>query len=732
MVNPLFPEQLSPCRPVILYSPVSSVLHSGVLGACYTPVLETCRDFPWCSAGRVTELGANQRTSRKTMCGVAPGSRQGSSGGSGNNANLQAVACGRQLYCTRLTCFTLNLSLAAFCSHTVGPYLVSQVTSIERHFGLSSTQVGALISANDIGFLVTVLAVSHFGKHAHIPRLLCAAYIIFGLSSALIAATYFISPVNSETTGVGNGTGSHAINNSDWCVTANEAVARQLCQAAPGQEVGSNLLVVVLMGMMLSLQGVTKATRGPLGTTYIDNNVPARSQTAMYLGMLMTFVLFGPAAGFVLGAICGNLPVDLKQTDLKTSDPRWVGAWWLGFLVAGLIAMATAIPLVCFPRRMIRGRGEDCGQQPAEDDDKNCGGDCSVHTAQQDAVPTSAADDRSASPHSDAARVVCSEKSKDYACGENNKISMATTGVKHKASPLKVERRGFQAMAKGLTSLVLGGVGTYAGGLMASRMKLTRRRSLRFVLALDSVSIILTIITIVLGCDNQPMTGLGMSEVRFDDGLNVCYCDSQVFSPVCDGEQTFVSPCHAACNASDSFSKTYVGCMLARNQTVTVGMCSYTCHLMIPFIVTQALAIGLSSACVTPIYVTVLRSVAEADKTLALGLLAFVISLVGIVPAPIVFGAVIDATCRLWKKECGRAGSCDVYDVTTLRRRYIGLQVGASLLGNALLAAALLILTWQVRTHRTEDTVDDGISDSVRKAKKDDGDDVTDVEMTQL
>lgn len=69
--------------------------------------------------------------------------------------------------------------------------------------------------------------------------------------------------------------------------------------------------------------------------------------------------------------------------------------------------------------------------------------------AQQDAVPTSAADDRSASPHSDAARVVCSEKSKDYACGENNKISMATTGVKHKASPLKVERRGFQAMAKG-------------------------------------------------------------------------------------------------------------------------------------------------------------------------------------------------------------------------------------------------------------------------------------------
>lgn len=47
---------------------------------------------------------------------------------------------------------------------------------------------------------------------------------------------------------------------------------------------GSNLLVVVLMGMMLSLQGVTKATRGPLGTTYIDNNVPARSQTAMYLG----------------------------------------------------------------------------------------------------------------------------------------------------------------------------------------------------------------------------------------------------------------------------------------------------------------------------------------------------------------------------------------------------------------------------------------------------------------
>ena len=69
-----------------------------------------------------------------------------------------------------------------------------QVTSIERQFELNSTQLGALMSANDIGFLLMVLVVSHFAKDAHIPRILSVASFVFGIASILIAAMNFVQP----------------------------------------------------------------------------------------------------------------------------------------------------------------------------------------------------------------------------------------------------------------------------------------------------------------------------------------------------------------------------------------------------------------------------------------------------------------------------------------------------------------------------------------------------------
>ena len=68
------------------------------------------------------------------------------------------------------------------------------MTSIERQFGVNSTQAGALMSANDIGFALTVLVISHFAKDAHIPRILAVAAFVFGIISILIGAMNFVRP----------------------------------------------------------------------------------------------------------------------------------------------------------------------------------------------------------------------------------------------------------------------------------------------------------------------------------------------------------------------------------------------------------------------------------------------------------------------------------------------------------------------------------------------------------
>lgn len=39
----------------------------------------------------------------------------------------------------------------------------------------------------------------------------------------------------------------------------------------------------------------------------------------------------GPAGGFVLGFLCLNSYIEPSLTPIiERSDPRWLGAWWLG------------------------------------------------------------------------------------------------------------------------------------------------------------------------------------------------------------------------------------------------------------------------------------------------------------------------------------------------------------------------------------------------------------------
>ena len=63
----------------------------------------------------------------------------------------------------------------------------------------------------------------------------------------------------------------------------------------------------------------------------------------------------GPVCGFALGAVMLQIYVDFTTVDptslgLTTADPRWVGAWWFGFVIGGILLAIVAIPLFAFPK----------------------------------------------------------------------------------------------------------------------------------------------------------------------------------------------------------------------------------------------------------------------------------------------------------------------------------------------------------------------------------------------
>lgn len=53
----------------------------------------------------------------------------------------------------------------------------------------------------------------------------------------------------------------------------------------------------------------------------------------MMLAYAMSLRMFGPVCGYGLGYLALNLYIDPTKTPLiDNKDPRWMGAWWIGWV----------------------------------------------------------------------------------------------------------------------------------------------------------------------------------------------------------------------------------------------------------------------------------------------------------------------------------------------------------------------------------------------------------------
>lgn len=65
--------------------------------------------------------------------------------------------------CAHLLPFSFIFGIQTLITNSLSFYLSSQITTIEKQFGISSTDSGLILAGNDIGFLLSVLFVSYLG-----------------------------------------------------------------------------------------------------------------------------------------------------------------------------------------------------------------------------------------------------------------------------------------------------------------------------------------------------------------------------------------------------------------------------------------------------------------------------------------------------------------------------------------------------------------------------------------
>ncbi|XP_078259069.1 LOW QUALITY PROTEIN: solute carrier organic anion transporter family member 2B1-like [Rhinoraja longicauda] len=540
-----------------------------------------------------------------------------------------------------------------------------------------------LSSLNEIGSAVLIVFVSYFGSRVHRPRLVGCGGIVVSVAAFTMSLPHFIM-------GRYVYDGATHDNTTGTCQADRGAlVADESCGAGSDQS-DRHVLSLLMLGQLLL--GVGGVPIQPFGISYVDDYASNRN-SPLYLGILFAVSVLGPAFGFVLGAGALRLFIDVDKVptaeigDLEFGDSRWLGAWWLGFLIAASFVLVFSLPYFFFPREMSK-EGSDHLKS-----DRNLEKKSDVLKAKQEDDP--------------AQNLSLLQFIKRFPCILLRTLRspvfltvvLAQVCLSALMSGLTVFISKFLeqqfAITASFANLLIGSVhvpgavlGILLGGVVMRRMSISLRGSATMCCLAIFASVCTAAPLLFLGCSTQRVAGVnqpvnGTLDVRLSCNHG-CSCGDQVYNPVCAPDDIeFISPCHAGCHnvVLDTKGKVTVyqncSCVPSGAGGSAPGACDAHCsHLLPPFMafLTPDPA-SWPHLCQTPSFMLVLRSVKPEDKSLAIGIQFMLFRVLAWLPGPMLYGGIIDSTDIRWENKCQRKAACRYYNLDLFRARYIGLQM---------------------------------------------------------
>ncbi|KAK7086589.1 hypothetical protein SK128_027749 [Halocaridina rubra] len=232
-------------------------------------------------------------------------------------------------------------------------YSVSVISTIEKRFKLTSKQTGILMSGNDIAQIIFALFLAYYGNFGHRPRWL-------GIGAFFSAASSFTAAMPHLLFGPGEdaiqlASSSRASNIS--MALNSSATKEELCHFQPsmcdGQSSGESMIgSLILLLIAQFFVGISISIFFSLGVSYMDDNINKKSYPLYYTASLLLRIM-GPVLGFLVGGKCLSIWIDPSQKpNISKQDPRWLGAWWLGYLFIGFGIAIAGCFLFFFPRKL--------------------------------------------------------------------------------------------------------------------------------------------------------------------------------------------------------------------------------------------------------------------------------------------------------------------------------------------------------------------------------------------
>lgn len=593
------------------------------------------------------------------------------------------------------------------------------ITTIERRFQLRSSESGLVASGYDIASFLLLAPISYFGGTRSKPLFVGVGCLVLGLGAFVFSLPHFLA-------------GSYAFSTEDeresLCAAAN--ATEGFCVHRDGGSV-NQYKYMFLVGQMLHGAGATPFFT--LGCTYLDEIVSTK-MSSVYIGIFYTMAIIGPALGYILGGqflkIYTDLSVDASALGLTPSSGVWVGAWWIGFVVSSVTAVLAAIPISAFPKTL-PGSLRLQMQKKSE-----------MHQKLQKSEAVQSGFGARAKDLPASFKILITNPTFVFLSLAGATEGMLVSGLAT-FLPKVIE---FQfSIAASLAALIMGAVtvpgaggGTFLGGYLVKKFNLRCAGIIKMCILCSLVPLV-TIFAFFFSCPNVRFAGVNYKTNNVTVGMerfvadcnNQCHCQIEDFDPICGTDHVmYYSACFAGCQKVHHYgsTKVYEDCRCidhpGRNITladrqVTIqaerDKCPSECNFLVFFLIAMFVCMLFTFLVSMPSLAATLRCVAASQKSFGLGIQWIAVRLIGTIPAPILFGYLIDQSCVLWPGSCDESGACAVYENGQMARNLLALLATVKFL-----SCLFFFLSWVLykAPEGGDDDADDAAADAQREKEQ--------------
>lgn len=578
------------------------------------------------------------------------------------------------------------------------------LTQIERQFDIPTFIVGLINGSFEIGNLLLIILVSYFGTKLHRPIMIGIGCVIMGLGCFLMSLPHFLMGRYEYETTISPT--SNLSSNSFLCMENRSQTLRPTQDPAECvKEMKSLMWIYVLVGNII--RGIGETPIMPLGISYIEDFAKSEN-SPLYIGILESGKMIGPIIGLLLGSFCARIYVDTGSVNtddltITPTDTRWVGAWWIGFLVCAGVNILTSIPFFFFPKTLPKEGVQDNGD--------------GTENAKEE-------------KHREKAKEENRGITKDFlpfmkslSCNPIYMLLILTSVLQINAFismftflPKYLEQQYGKSTSEvvlliGVCNLPPICIGYLLIGFIMKKFRITVKKAAYMAFCLSLFEYLLSYFHFMITCDNFQVAGLTTSYEGVQHPLYVenkvladcntrCSCLTNTWDPVCgDNGLSYMSACLAGCEKSVGTGTNMVfqncSCLQSSgNSSAVLGLCKKgpeCANKLKYFLIMSVIGSFIYSITAIPGYMVLLRCIKSEEKSLGIGLHAFCTRIFAGIPAPIYFGALIDRTCLHWGTlKCGEPGACRMYNINNFRRIYLVLP--AALRGSSYLPAFFILI----------------------------------------